>query len=269
MTARILVTGGTGTLGRLVTSSLIESGCDIRVLSRRLRDVGDSGVESVVADLETGTGVDAAVAGVDVVVHCAGSRKGDDVKALSLTRSAAAAGVRHLVFISVVGADRVPIVSAVDRALFGYFAMKRAAERVIEDSGIPFTTLRATQFHELSFATLASMARMPVVPVPSGIRFQPIAAAEVAVRLVELALSAPGGLVPDMAGARAYGLNELLQGYLRATNRRRLLVPVRMPGGAAQALRDGANLALDQAVGQQTWEAFLAERTHRRARTPI
>ena len=67
--------------------------------------------------------------GVETIVHCAGSAKGDEDKARNLVRAASRAGARHLVYISVVGADRVPVVSGVDRAMFGYFAAKRAAER--------------------------------------------------------------------------------------------------------------------------------------------
>jgi uncharacterized protein YbjT (DUF2867 family) len=258
MSTPILVTGGTGTLGRLVVSRLREAGRDVRVLSRSARHLGP-GVEVVEGDLATGVGADRAVEGVATVVHCAGTAKGDDVKALTLTRAAAAAGVGHVVFISVVGADRVPVRSAVDRAMFGYFASKRAAELVVERSGLPFTTLRATQFHELSLTTLAAMAKLPVVPVPSHTRFQPIAAAEVADRLVELASSRPAGLVDDLAGPRIYGMDELLRGYLASVGRHRVLVPVRLPGRAAEAIRDGVNLAPGQADGRQTWEEFLVD----------
>ena len=107
-------------------------------------------------------------------------------------------------YISVVGADRVPVVSGIDRAMFGYFASKRAAERVVADSGLPWTTLRATQFHDLILTVARQLAKLPVMPVPAGVRFQPVDAGEVAARLVELALGAPAGLVPDLAGPRVY-----------------------------------------------------------------
>jgi len=177
-----------------------------------------------------------------------------------MVQEASRAGVRHLVNISVVGADRVPVVSGVDRAMFGYFESKRAAELVVEQSGLPWTTLRASQFHALTLLTATQMAKLPVIPVPTGVHFQPVDAREVAARLVELALGAPSGLVSDIAGPRVYGMAELLRSYLAASRRRRLLVPVRLPGRAARAIRAGANLAPDHAVGRRTWEAFLAER---------
>lgn len=261
MTAPILLTGGTGTLGRLVLPLLRVTGRPVRVLSRHRHDPGDAvddGVEHVVGDLATGVGLRAAVDGVDVVVHCAGSAKGDEVKARTLV-GAAATGVRHVVYISVVGANRVPVVSGLDRAMFGYYAAKRSAERVVAESGIGWTTLRATQFYDSIFAVIEGMAKSPLLPVP-GIPFQPIDTGEVAARLVELALGEPAGLVAEMAGPTVYQMKDLVRSYLTATHRRRLLMPVPLAGRAAHALRAGAHLAPDHAVGQRTWEEFLADR---------
>src|SRR5262245_9584367 len=122
---RILVSGGTGTLGRQVVPRLREAGCKVRVLSRGSRE-GAEGLEVVTGDLATGEGIEAAVAGTEIILHLAGSAKGDEVKARHLVRAASRAGARHLVYISVVAADRIPIVSPIDRAMFGYF---RSEER--------------------------------------------------------------------------------------------------------------------------------------------
>src|SRR5215467_5666217 len=122
----MLVTGGTGTLGRQVVSRLRDDGRTVRVLSRHSRAATD-GIEFVAGDLTTGEGVEAAVQGAEVIVHCAGSNHGDGEKAQNLVRAASLAGTRHIVYISVVGADRVPVVSGVDRAMFTYFASKLGA----------------------------------------------------------------------------------------------------------------------------------------------
>jgi uncharacterized protein YbjT (DUF2867 family) len=259
MTSPILVTGGTGTLGRLVVRRLRDAGCDVRVLSRRSREAED-GIQFVSGDLATGEGIEVAVEGAGTIVHCAGSPKDDEDKARNLVRAASRAGAAHLVYISVVGADRIPMVSRVDRAMFGYFGSKLAAERIVAGSGLPFTTLRATQFHDLILMVAQQMAKLPVIPAPAGFQVQPVDADEVAARLVELALGEPAGRVPDMGGPRVYGAAELLRGYLRATQRRRPIVPLWLPGKAARVFRAGANLAPEQAVGRRTWEEFLAER---------
>jgi uncharacterized protein YbjT (DUF2867 family) len=257
MTPPILLTGGTGTLGSQLLPLLSDAG-PVRVVSRE-RHEPRSGVEFVVGDLATGHGMDVAVVGVRTVVHCAGSAKGDDEKTANLMRVAIAAGVRHLVYISVVGAERVPVVSRLDRAMFGYFAAKRASELIIERSGIPWTTLRATQFHDAMLAVVRQMVRLPVVPVPT-VRFQPVDTGEVAARLAELALGPARGLVPDLAGPRVHPMGDLVRGYLAAAGLRRLVVPLRPPGRAAAAVRDGANLTRSPAAGRRSWEEFLAER---------
>ena len=127
--------------------------------------------------------------GAEVIVHCAGSSKGDEQKTRTLV--SAAKDARHIVLISVVGADRIPQASAIDRAFFGYFGMKLAAERVVEQSGIGWTTLRATQFHDLILMVARALAKLPAIPAPTGSRFQPVDATEVAGRTAELALGEP------------------------------------------------------------------------------
>jgi uncharacterized protein YbjT (DUF2867 family) len=259
MTSPILVTGGTGTLGREVVPRLRNTGREVRVLSRHGR-ADEDGIRYLTGDLATGDGVEPAVDGVETTIHCAGTVRGDQVKARHLVEAASRAGTRHLVYISVVGADRIPVASGMDRAMFGYFASKLAAEQVVADAALGWTTLRATQFHDLALLTARQLAKLPVIPVPAGWRFQPVDARDVADRLVELALGAPAGRVPDLGGPRIYELAELVRSYLRATDRHRLIVPVPLPGRAARAYRAGANLAPDQAVGRRTWEEFLAER---------
>ncbi|HEY1332277.1 MAG TPA: NAD(P)H-binding protein [Actinomycetota bacterium] len=256
----ILVTGGTGTLGRRVVARLKDGGNEVRVLTRQAGKQG-AGVGFVTGDLSTGVGIDAAVEGVATIVHCAGSNKGDDTATRNLVHAIARTGDRpHMVYISVVGAERVPVHSGVDRTMFGYFDNKRKTELVVEGSGLPWTTLRASQFHDLMYFVLEKLTKLPVVPVPSDVSFQPVETDEVAAELVALALGPASGLVPDIAGPRVYSTSELVHGYLRATKLRRWTMPVRLPGGAARALRAGANLAPDRAVGHRTWEDYLADR---------
>lgn len=259
MTEVVLVTGGTGTTGRLAVQRLRDAGCNVRVMSRSDHKA-EEGIEFVTGDLATGEGVQAAIGGAGIIVHCAGSSKGDEEKARNLVLAASHSQVRHLVYISVVGADRIPVMSGVDRAMFGYFAAKLAAERVVAESGLPWTTLRATQTHDLMLLVAQQMAKMPVVPLPAGFQIQPVDSGEVAARLVELALGTPQGLVPDIAGPKVYSDTELLREYLRATHRHRLILPVRLPGRAARSFRSGANLNPERAVGRRTWEEFLADR---------
>lgn len=230
---KILVTGGTGTLGRHVVPALRAAGADVVVLSRH----GDNA-----CDLLT----EVPVVDADVVVHLAGGHKGDDVATRNLL--AACAGVRHFVYISVIGADTVPLT---------WLRTKLACEEAAAASGIPFTILRAAQFHELTLTMVRGLAKLPIVPVP-GFRLQPVDARDVAARIVELALGSPAGRVADLAGPAVYEMKQLVRDYLTALGKRRLTVPVRLPGKAGKAYRGGENLTLDGDHGTRTWEEFLA-----------
>jgi uncharacterized protein YbjT (DUF2867 family) len=232
---KILVTGGTGTLGRHVVPQLRAAGADVVVLSRTNGDI--------TCDLLAG---DVPQVDADVVVHLAGGQKGDDIATRNLL--AACAGVRHFVYISVIGADTVPL---------AWLRTKLACEEAIAGSGIPFTILRAAQFHDLTLTMVRAMAKLPIVPVP-GMRLQPIDARDVATRIVELALATPAGRVADIAGPAVYEMKQLVQDYLTTAGKRRLTVPVRLPGKAGKAYRGGQNLTLDGDHGTHTWEEFLA-----------
>ena len=131
-------------------------------------------------------------------------------------------------------------------------------------SGIPYTILRAAQFHELALRTVRAMAKAPVLLAPSGVRWQPVASGDVASRLAHLALGAPVGRVPDLAGPRTYTLEELQRSYLAAVGKRRVRLPIHVPGKPGRAYRAGANLATGESTGSGTWEQFLTARTTRR-----
>ncbi|MEV5834228.1 NAD(P)H-binding protein [Nocardia sp. NPDC052112] len=250
MMTTILLTGGTGTLGNHVTPLLVEAGLEVRMLSRNTHESTD-GIEFVTGDLLAGTGVEAAVDGAEIILHLAGGPKGDDVATRHLVDAAAAAGVRHLVYIGVVGAEKLPI---------GYFRAKFAAEQAIIESGVPFTILRAAQFHDLALKTARAMAKSPIVPAPGAVLWQPVDSREVAARLVELAQGAPAGRVPDLVGPTVYSMAELIRGYLKAEGKRRIFLPVPVPGKVGRAYRAKENLSIDGAtVGKLTWEDFLAE----------
>ena len=252
----ILVTGGTGTLGRIVVRRLEIQGHNVRVLSRRPPPPAwspgghDGPAAWATGDLRRDRGIDAAVAGADVIVHCA-TGLGDVAAAGHLIDAARRAGRPHLAYISIVGVDRVPV---------GYYKSKLAVERQVESSGLPWTVLRATQYHDLILRGCQALARLPVMPVPGRVAFQPIDAGEVAERLAGLAVGPAAGRVPDMGGPEVRGTAELARSYLAARGRHRHVLPVRIPGAAFAGFRRGDHLTPDHAVGRVTFAQFLAER---------
>jgi uncharacterized protein YbjT (DUF2867 family) len=256
----VLVTGGTGRAGRPVVQRLHDAGRELRVLSHTRPPV--AGVDYVQGDLVTGEGVDRAVCGAGVIIHCAGapSFRRDQAMTANLIKAAGQLPTPpHLVKISVVGADRVAVGRGLGKLMFGYFESMAATERAIERSGLPWSTLRATQFFDAVTIIARAMTRLPLIPVPSGIRFQPVDTGEVADRLIELADGEPAGLAPDFAGPTAYLMADLLRSYLSVAGRHRPLMPLHLPGKIARAVAAGANLpAADATLGRRTWEEFLA-----------
>lgn len=250
-TAPILLTGGTGNLGRHVLPLLRAEGRPVRVLSRKPHESDDEGVSYVVGDLtQEGAGAKEAVAGVHTVVHLAGASKGDDVTTSRLLRAAVDAGtVEHVVLISVTGADQLP---------FPYMKGKLGAERAVAESGLPYTILRAAQFHDLLLTVARALTKLPVAPAPGAITARPVDVREVAARVAALALAEPAGRVPDIVGPTVYSVPELLRSYLKATGKRRLLVPLPLPPKVSRAYRAGASTGDEGAeVGTGTWEEFL------------
>lgn len=235
--APILITGGTGLLGRAVATAL--AGERARVLSRRTGTTETH--EHVVGDLSSGAGLAAALDGVHTVIHCATTMRGPRDVVITERLVAAAHDLRHLVFVSIVGVDRIPI---------PYYRGKLATERVVER--VPHTILRATQFHDLVRTYLAGAAKLPVMLVPK-IRVQPVDVRDVAARLVELAGGEPQGRAPDFGGPQAKTLPDLAVEYLHAIHKRRPRLSFPVPG---KALRAGANLA---SGGTITFGRYLAE----------
>lgn len=248
----ITVTGATGTLGRKVVDRLLARGDTVRGLSRNPPADERPGLEWVVGDLSAEAGMEEAFAGADAVIHCATnsrSPKQDVAGARSLIETLAAEGT-PLVYISIVGVDRIP---------FGYYRIKHEVEGLVQASGFPWTILRATQFHDLLAAAIGKLALAPVLlPVPAGFSFQPVEVREVADRLVELADQPGAGRVPDFGGPEVLPATGLAREWLRREHKRRRVVSVPVPGKAAAAFRAGHHLAPEHREGTGTFHDFLA-----------
>lgn len=241
----VLVTGGTGALGRLVVARLRDRGDDVRVLSRR------AGAGTHVGDLTTAVGVADAARGVELVVHAASDTqrlgRTDVEQTVHLLDAARDAG--HLLYISIVGIDRIP---------FAYYRRKLDCEQTIASSGIPFTILRATQFHELVAFLLRGVERAPVAPLPLDFRFQTVAAAEVAERVAQLIGGEPSQSVVNFGGPEVLTLWQMATTWRGARGHPRTLIRLPLPGTVARAFREGHNTCPDEADGRQRWTDFVA-----------
>lgn len=236
MEKTILVTGGTGGLGRSSVEQLKLGDRDIRLASR--------------ADFETPQLLASALEGCDTVLHLATTRKSDLAITRMLLDAARETGVAHLIYISIVGVDRIP---------FPYYVDKLACERLIEASGVPFTILRATQFHQFVVGFLGFSARLPVTFV-LDVLDQPIAVEEVAARLVELADAAPAGRVSDIGGPQQLALRELAGQWQEAHGIRKPIWRLPLAGKTIAAFRRGHHLTALPGYGTQTFAEYAAAR---------
>lgn len=241
----VLITGGTGTLGSLVAARLRARGDEVRILSRR------TGAGTHTGDLATGAGVADAVSGAQVIVHAASDthRLGRADVAQTEHLLEHAGGVGHLLYISIVGIDRIP---------FAYYRRKLACEQRIVSSGIPYTILRATQFHELIAPGLQQAERLPVAPLPLDFRFQTVAASEVADRLVQMASEGPTNRLWNLGGPAVLSLGEMVDQWRELRSRPRRVVRLPLPGRVARAFREARNTCPEQAQGRQTWREYVA-----------
>lgn len=249
MPRTVLVTGATGSLGHHLVPEAIDAGHQVRALSRRER-VGYTGVHWHQADLLSPGGLDAALDGVDVVVHCATQPTGSkDVRAArNLIEAVRRKGVGHLVYMSIVGIEDIPL---------PYYKTKLRVEQALETSGVGHSILRATQFHELIEKTFSAQRFSPVLWALRDVRFQPIDTRDVAARLVELIDSEPAGRVSDIGGPSVHSHPELGQMYLSAHNSLRRVARLTIPGRIVAGYRSGANLTPENAVKGVSFQDYL------------
>ena len=251
----VLVTGGTGTLGRHVARVLEERGYVPRVMSRSAPP-GDRprGWEWARADLATGDGLQRALEGVDAVLHAATSstsyRKVDVAGTREhLVPAARSAGVRHLVFPSIVGADQIP---------FGYYDAKVEVEEALHASDVPTTVARATQFHSFVHPLIRGAGRLPVMPLPTEVQLQTVYAGDFAGYLVDQLEEEPGGRAPDFAGPDVRTLGEMAEAWAELHGRTRWTLRLPLPGSVFDAFREGRATNPERAAGSLGWERWLS-----------
>ena len=251
---RILITGGSGRLGRTLVP-LLSAGHSVRVLSRVPRTGPGPQVSHVVGDLTTGAGLTESVADIDAIVHLASDSRNAravDVEGTQrLVEVARAARVKHLLYCSIVGIDRIP---------FRYYECKLEAERLLAESGVPFSILRATQFHSFVSLLLNEASRYPfIMPVPSGFFVQSVAIEEVAVRLCRAVNEGPNGMLRDFGGPEVLPIEEAATAWISRFRPYVGLwaIPIYLPGKIAEAFRAGYNTCPDGERGTETWREWL------------
>lgn len=248
----VLVTGGTGVLGRHVVAKLRQQGHRARIFSREPR----GHVDAVQGDMKTGAGLDRAVDDIDAVVHAATEARhslrsrGDIGGTRNLIDAARRANIKHLVYISIVGIDDVPC---------PYYRTKVAVEEIVKHGEIPWSILRATQFHDLMETLLHGFSRIPgITAIPFAWKYQPVDAREVAARLVEVVLGDPQGMLDDFGGPQVRDFKSIAEQWLTARKEQRRLVNLPMPFKFSKQFSDG-RLTTEHKSGEVDFGQYLAE----------
>jgi uncharacterized protein YbjT (DUF2867 family) len=262
----VVVTGGTGHLGRDLVARL-KSSYQVRVLARSAGS--DPDVEWIRGDLATGEGIAAALAGSQTLIHAAtlspAARRGyflpkdmwsspaevDRDGTARLLAEATSAGVGHLVYVSIVGIDhpRVP-----------YLRRKLEAENLVRESPIPWSIARAAQFHWLLDRLLGKMARLPVLPLPSGVSLEPVDTTDFADYLVEAAVKGPGGRLTDFGGPEVLSLSQAFDQWRRIRQRSVRSFAIPLPSRARKAAAAMSLSEPGSRHGTVTWADWM--RTH-------
>lgn len=247
---RVAVVGATGTVGTPIAAEMERGGHEVRRLSR--------GSQTHPVDLLTGEGLDAALEGCDAVVdasNAAGSAK--RARALlvdggrRLLEAEKRAGVTHHVCISIIGIERVPI---------SYYGVKVEQEGMVRVAGVPWSIVRASQFHQLVNAAFSSLAKARLLP-RSKAPLQPIDPTEVATAVATVATGDPLADTRTVAGPRAEPISDLARAWKSARESGALLVPVPLPGKAGAGLRSGGLTDETPDVrGTITFADWLADR---------
>jgi uncharacterized protein YbjT (DUF2867 family) len=249
----VLVTGGTGRLGQRLIGPLQAAGHSVKQMSRR--GTGPGGVRG---DLATGRDLGSAVAGAEVIVHAASDPRGDpwQVDVAGTRRLVEAVDrdrLRHLVYVSIVGVDRIP---------YGYYRAKFAAEQVLLASGLPVTLLRVTQFHDLVDQLLDTARRGPVLPVPMGWLVQPVDVGDVADHIGTVIAAPPARDVVEYGGPEELSAADLARSWVAARSPGTHVVATPVPGKLAAAFRDGAACPSGGGRGRRTYAEHLRGPAH-------
>lgn len=251
----VLVTGGTGVLGRQVVTRLRSRGHRARILTRNPK----GHIDAVQGDLTTGAGLVKAVAGMDAIIHAASATtqltKAQSIDVLGTRRllaMAREAGVGHVVYVSIVGMEGVA---------YPYYKAKLAAEAIVEENIVPWSILRATQFHTLMETFLEAFSKPPLVAaVPFKWQFQPVDPGEVAARLVEVVPENAAGRLPDFGGPEVRDFKSIAQSWLKARKLSKRLVPLPLPFKFSRQFASGCLLVPDHKDGKITFEQYLEEK---------
>lgn len=247
---KILVTGATGQLGSALLNQFENTDYSVQMTSRRKPECKGN-FDWVYSDMLSGQGLEEAAKDVDVVIHAATSpmKKTKDIEVSGFGNFLSKLPhIKHFIYPSIVGIENIP---------FKYYRYKYEAEELLKNSFIPYTIVRATQFHGFVDSLFLSKPVFKRYFIPGNIKFQSVDVGEFANHLISLINKGPLGRTDEFAGPKIMTLREMAELKIKINNQPNKVYSFSFPGKLYKALLDGKNTNHIQKVGKVTFEDFL------------
>ncbi|MBW2937135.1 NAD(P)H-binding protein [Aureisphaera sp. CAU 1614] len=252
---KVLVTGGTGTLGRAIVNLLIRKGFHTSVLSSSNAPDLPYSVKIFKGNLTIKDSLKEAVSGSDIIIHCATNPLNPNAIDIEGTKNLLSHvnkfQPKHLVYISIVG---------IDKSSYPYYQAKREVENMIKDSNFSWSILRTTQFHDLVlnyFLLPFDKGGGTPIKVPKNLRFQSIDIMDVAKTLIEIATGTPLNSTLTIGGPEILSIEEMGRIYLKVLKRNDEIQSELIENELYEIFRSGINLYPSQVSGIISWEDYL------------
>ena len=249
---RILVTGGTGNLGKEIVNLLSENKLNASVLTSHSDASKDGKINFIKGDLTRKDSLMALKNRFDIIVHSASNPPDSDIVDVIGTQNLLDViknSIAHFIYISIVG---------VDKSTYKYYQNKHRVENIIKDSGIPFTTIRATQFHDFVLERIIKSfdkGSGNKFSIPENFRFQTIDIKDVSKKVLEVIKDGSLNGIVDVGGPEILTLEEMLHSYLELLKRNERIETE--PSDLYKIFATGINLCPEQKYGTITWEDYL------------
>ncbi|UJR11299.1 hypothetical protein I4U23_015480 [Adineta vaga] len=265
--SKILVTGGNGVLGRAVSKLFLAEHINFVVGSRHKKTKNysnertdlDTNIEWIYMDLTKEEELDKITFdNIDIILHLASSpnetingQAADIVLTRNLLKTIQNKNIKHFIYISIVGIDRIPL---------AYYEGKLECERLVKESGVPYTILRATQFHEFAEDLTNKLLRFPICLVPKALKIQPIQVEAVAMELSKIMKTSPLNDTYDIGGKKIYNMGEIASSLLEARHESKWIINIPTFGGIMNAVAAGYSTCENIVSSSNTWEEYLSNK---------
>lgn len=246
--SEILITGGTGNLGKILVQLLTAKQISYVIGSRSNKSGADN---IVVMDLLENKGLKEAVQGRKIIFHLATDLKKDTEATQNLLNAIGRNADVHLIYMSITGIEKVP---------FPYYQQKLASENAVKASGIPYTILRATQFHEFIDQIFSTFLKFPLGILPKKVVSQPIQIEVVAHELYHLSLEQPANKTYEIGGLESFSFGQMAEEWQKQTGEKRWILNLPLWGALGKSFRNGSLTTPNIKPESIRWSNWLREK---------